>query len=250
MPTRVLRDWTDSEAVNALDAPAEVLFIRLIMKADDYGLFTANPRLIRSLCFPFKDGIRESDISRQLAACEKAGLIALYQVADKPFLRIVNFGQRLRAMKSRYPLPPDIRPATDSSPLSDDGQMTGICQADDGQMTARRESESESESESDTEARRETEGEVNPRASPKSTLANPSVDQVRDYCVERGNSVDPVRFVDFYESKGWMVGKNRMKDWRAAVRTWEKNESSSSTHGKADLFGTLKTYSSGRPTSD
>ncbi|WP_081618900.1 YdaU family protein [Thioalkalivibrio sp. ARh3] len=51
----------------------------------------------------------------------------------------------------------------------------------------------------------------------------PSVDQVAEYCRERGNHVDPQQFVDFYEAKGWMVGKNKMRDWKAAVRTWEKN---------------------------
>ena len=53
----------------------------------------------------------------------------------------------------------------------------------------------------------------------------PLVDDVKRYCLERGNSVDAEVFVDFYESKGWMVGKNKMKDWKAAVRTWEKNRS-------------------------
>lgn len=52
----------------------------------------------------------------------------------------------------------------------------------------------------------------------------PTVDEVRDYCQERGNSVDPQRFVDYYSSNGWMVGKNKMKDWKAAVRTWEAKE--------------------------
>ena len=51
----------------------------------------------------------------------------------------------------------------------------------------------------------------------------PSVEEVKQYCNERKNSVDPESFVDFYSSKGWMVGKNKMKDWKAAVRTWEKN---------------------------
>ena len=46
----------------------------------------------------------------------------------------------------------------------------------------------------------------------------------RKYCVERGNKVDPQSFIDFYESKGWMIGKNHMKDWKAAVRTWERSE--------------------------
>lgn len=52
----------------------------------------------------------------------------------------------------------------------------------------------------------------------------PTVEQVRAYCEERGNQVDPESFVDFYQSKGWIVGKTKMKDWQAAVRTWEKRE--------------------------
>ena len=52
----------------------------------------------------------------------------------------------------------------------------------------------------------------------------PTVDDVREYCLERGNSVDPQRFVDYYTSNGWMVGKNKMKDWKAAVRTWEQKD--------------------------
>ena len=52
----------------------------------------------------------------------------------------------------------------------------------------------------------------------------PTVDEVRTYCQERGNSVDPEAFCDFYTSKGWKVGKNPMKDWKAAVRTWEKRD--------------------------
>lgn len=52
----------------------------------------------------------------------------------------------------------------------------------------------------------------------------PTVDEVREYCFERGNSVDPQRFVDYYTSNGWMVGKNKMKDWKAAVRNWEQKD--------------------------
>lgn len=53
-------------------------------------------------------------------------------------------------------------------------------------------------------------------------FVRPVVEDVRAYCAERNNSVDPEQFVDFYESKGWKVGNASMKDWKAAVRTWEK----------------------------
>lgn len=52
----------------------------------------------------------------------------------------------------------------------------------------------------------------------------PTVEEVEEYCIERGNAVDAQSFVDFYESKGWYVGKTKMKDWKASVRTWEKNQ--------------------------
>ena len=55
----------------------------------------------------------------------------------------------------------------------------------------------------------------------KAPMWRPTVEEVRAYCSERGNGVDPQAFVDFYESKGWVVGKSPMKDWKAAVRTWE-----------------------------
>lgn len=62
--------------------------------------------------------------------------------------------------------------------------------------------------------------------SPKKTsrFVPPTVEEVQAYCIERGNRVNPDAFVDFYSAKGWMVGKNKMKDWKAAVRTWEKSE--------------------------
>lgn len=55
-------------------------------------------------------------------------------------------------------------------------------------------------------------------------FAPPTLSEVSDYCKERKNSVDPERFVDFYSAKGWKVGNQPMKDWKAAVRTWERRE--------------------------
>ena len=60
----------------------------------------------------------------------------------------------------------------------------------------------------------------------------PTLEEVTSYCKERNNSVDPQRFIDFYESKGWMIGKNKMKDWKAAVRTWERRNDNTSKQDK------------------
>ena len=65
----------------------------------------------------------------------------------------------------------------------------------------------------------------------------PTVEEVEAYCRERNNSVDASLFVDFYTGKDWMVGKNRMKDWRAAVRTWERSrDGASRKQNKALLY--------------
>jgi hypothetical protein len=52
----------------------------------------------------------------------------------------------------------------------------------------------------------------------------PRINEIISYCQERENKVDAHKWFDFYESKGWMIGKNKMKDWKAAIRTWEKSE--------------------------
>ena len=56
----------------------------------------------------------------------------------------------------------------------------------------------------------------------KGRFTPPSVLEVKEFCIERKNRLDAQSFVDFYESKGWLIGKNKMKDWKAAIRTWEK----------------------------
>jgi|ERR1035437_2189512 uncharacterized protein YdaU (DUF1376 family) len=64
----------------------------------------------------------------------------------------------------------------------------------------------------------------------------PSIEEIQTYCSERENNVIPNNFFDFYESKGWMIGKNKMKDWRAALRNWEhKNRVHSPLPRKARL---------------
>jgi len=62
-----------------------------------------------------------------------------------------------------------------------------------------------------------------PRAK-REVFTVPSVDEVEAYCNERDNGINPQAFVDFYETRGWKVGKEKMKDWKAAVRTWENNK--------------------------
>lgn len=114
MANRVLRDWTQSEIINKLDHKAEVFFTRLIMKADDYGCFYGNYKLLKSALYPLRD-ILDSELNDCILQCEKNELIYLYVVDNKDYIRINNFGQRLRIMKSKFPQPNDSIPLTDDS---------------------------------------------------------------------------------------------------------------------------------------
>jgi hypothetical protein len=64
----------------------------------------------------------------------------------------------------------------------------------------------------------------------------PTLEEVTSYCKERNNSVDPQKWYDFYAAKGWMIGKNKMKDWKAAVRTWERRDSEKNTQDFAKKY--------------
>ena len=70
-------------------------------------------------------------------------------------------------------------------------------------------------------------GENKTTTTEKNHFLKPCVEEIRAYCEERKNGIDAQYFYDYYESKGWMIGKNKMKDWKASVRTWERNSKKS-----------------------
>lgn len=105
MPNRVLRDWTISTAIDTLSQGGEIFFTRLIMKADDYGSFHGDPRLILANLFPFKRGYTEGQVIDWIRECVAAGLIVEYQADGREYVRINNFGQRLRNMRNVFPSP-------------------------------------------------------------------------------------------------------------------------------------------------
>ncbi len=78
----------------------------------------------------------------------------------------------------------------------------------------------------DTHARAKGTGKPAPG---RTVFIPPTQEEVSDYCRERGNSVDPVAFWNFYAAKGWMIGRNKMRDWRRAVVTWERSGRSGGT---------------------
>lgn len=70
-------------------------------------------------------------------------------------------------------------------------------------------------------------------------FVKPTVEEVAEYCKKRGNGINPESFVDFYESKGWKVGSNPMKDWQACVRTWEQRRKGEARAAPSKGFGNI-----------
>jgi hypothetical protein len=86
--------------------------------------------------------------------------------------------------------------------------------------------DTDTDTDNDTDTKKDKEREGEPRK--RGPFTPPTVEEVKSYCQERKNNVDAERFVDFYSSKGWMIGKSKMRDWKASVRTWETRETARS----------------------
>ena len=220
MPNRILKESIcTSDEIDSLSAFHETVFYRLIVMCDDFGRMDARPKILASKLFPLKD-IRAAQIEDALRALTSAELVTLYTVDGKPFLQMNTWDrhQQIRAKKSKYPAPADGVIASDSNC----NQMI----ADDSKCP-----------------RNPIQSNTNPNTNPNPNRADkpprfvpPTVEDVKAYCIERRNGIDAESFVDFYESKGWMVGKNHMKDWKAAVRTWEKTHEEKSKKPSTNVF--------------
>lgn len=124
MPNRMLRDWTRSDKVNSLTVNAERFFTRLIMVVDDYGRFYADPRLLKANLFPLLlDSIRDADILRWMAECQKAELIVVFENNSKKYLQIDDFRQRLRIKRQKFPNPDGSNMRTYDGHVSDISQQ-------------------------------------------------------------------------------------------------------------------------------
>lgn len=137
MPNRILRDWTDSARFDGISAEAERLFVRLLMKADDFGRYHANPRLVKAHCYPLADDLRANTVAAWLTELSDRQLVFCYTSGTGSFLVIPRFRQRSRASASKFP-PPDGKPPDWLPP--DDGHMPVTRPPDDGHAAGNRQS--------------------------------------------------------------------------------------------------------------
>lgn len=84
--------------------------------------------------------------------------------------------------------------------------------------------EIEIELEKEIKIERERDSSAKSTTTKRKRFEKPTLSEIKQYCIERNNNVNAEHFFDYYESNGWKVGKNSMKDWKAAVRTWERSE--------------------------
>lgn len=109
MPNRIIKESIcTSETLEQLEPEEEVFFYRLIVNCDDFGIMDARPAILRAKCYPLKlDKVKEKDIEKWLQSLIKAGLIILYEVDGKQYLKMASWEkhQQIRARRSKYPLP-------------------------------------------------------------------------------------------------------------------------------------------------
>ena len=205
------------------------VFAGLWTQCEYTGVFAWKPRSLKLEIFPFI----EYDIEESLYLLESNGFITHFQKDGKKYGVVINFKKYQAISKKEseqelhYPVPTkeDLEPSRNSSGTIPEPsrnhpdhipepQDLGLRTYDLGHMTK-----------DIGEVSDETHTPEKKSSVEKSTrFKPPEVEEVAAYCKERNNKVDPSRFIDFYASKGWMVGKNKMKDWRAAVRNWEQGE--------------------------
>ena len=196
------RKVTDDDHFMSLSSSAQALYLHLSMSADDDGFCNQV-----ALCM-FKAHASVGDLEALLS------LRYLYQF-ESGVIVIKHWRMANALRKDRY-TPTVWQKEFSMLRLKDNGSYT---LGDDGcQMVANRLPDGCPNISKDKLIK------DNSIVSDRKRFTAPTIEDVKAYCKERGNRVDPERFIDYYTSNGWKVGKNPMKDWKAAVRTWERSE--------------------------
>lgn len=214
MPNRILKDSIrTSKSINALTDFQFRLWAYLITYVDDFGRGSAEPDILKGFVFPRRKAVTEATIKAALSDLANMGLIHLYEVDGDSYLCLRNWEehQNRRATSSKFPEPPEI---DDCMQMQADASRCKQVQAD--APVTRYSLLDTRNSNNDT---RESEKRA-------ARFTPPTVDEVAAYAEEKGyTGFSADRFMAYYESNGWKVGRNAMKDWRAAVRNWASRDS-------------------------
>ena len=206
MPNRMIKDSIhDSEKVNAMSDFQFRLWINLITYVDDYGRGDARPAIIKGKCFPLRERLTNKDIDVALAGLAGIGCIVLYEVDGRPYLCFPNWEkhQSIRNKRSKFPAP--------------DGQLQSIAincnQLQSNVPVIQVEVESKPNSNPKCVTHTRTRETIPPRR-----------EDAEAYYAEKGFTFGLDKWFAKYESNGWRVGRDRMKDWQASMRYWQTLE--------------------------
>ena len=230
------RRVTDSTRFLKMPLTSQALYFHLVQHADDDGVVEAYP-VIRST------GANEDDLKILVG---KGFAIVLNEdfVTYLPDWLEHNSVRADRKVDSIYKdlliqIVPNVemkqpKPSYYSTKKVIDGQVTDKCPTNDGQMSDKcphrlgkdrlgKDRLGKDSIDIGVCAQAELDDTQTHTKKKKTTrFVPPTVEEVKQYCEENNYKLDAQRFVDFYESKGWMIGKNKMKSWQAAVRTWTR----------------------------
>ncbi len=210
----------ESRSFSRLSDFAKLIFIGLFSQADDEGYGNASPGYIRSKLFPNDEERRLTDIKKALSEIALGMSINFYEVNGDSFYHLTHWSewQKVdRPTKSRIPKeqnPPCKR--------GKGGDMLFREVLDESSTNTRRTLDESSTTNRIEQNRKECVYARVRTHEDTHTFVKPTVEEITAYGAEIGKTVNAQRFYDFYESKGWTVGSQPMRDWKACVRKWEE----------------------------
>lgn len=198
----------DSDAFLDMPATARLLYYDLAMRADDDGFVNSPKKIMRIV------GASNDDLSvltlRKFIIPFDSGVVVIKH------WRIHNYIRKDTYHETNYTEEKAMLDVKDNKAYTlKNGENKELV---DGSWTGRGRSIDKIRLDKNSLVEKEIYKEKEPRKQ-----IPPTLEMVKDYCAERMNNIDAEKFYDFYESKNWYVGKNKMKDWQASVRTWERS---------------------------
>lgn len=202
---------TESDAFLDMPSSTQMLYFHLSMNADDDG-FVNNPKKIQRMCGASDDDFKLL-IAKSFVILFESGIIVIKH------WKMHNYIQSDRYRPTDYVDEKSMLGVKKNKAYTlDESKMYTKCIQD---VSVGKDSIGKISIDKDSIVK-DSKGE-SVRGEKTKRFIPPSVEEVEQYCIERSNNIDAQSFIDFYESKGWMIGKNKMKDWKAAVRTWERS---------------------------
>lgn len=207
----------DSDAFLDMPSSAQALYFHLAMRADDDG-FINNPKKVQRMVGASEDDARLLLMKKFIIAFD-SGIVVIKH------WRIHNYLRSDRYKPTNYQDEMSLLSVKENGAYSLDQNLVpdvGVVGIPTGIPTVHQRLTQDSIGKDSIDKDRlgkDSKG----GSGGKNKFSPPTLEEVKAYCSERGNHVDAQRWFDYYTSNGWKVGKNPMRDWKAAVRTWERD---------------------------